>query len=791
MQVEDLEEFIKIIENNVYSKEKIRDLLDRNGIEYVEMPDGISFSSEEIKKQIINFLKQNRDYIKTMDKKTLIRLILNLPDIVDKQYLKNIVENSTKYDLKPYEIEKLVRSINDSSYTKKVIERREEYGIGGYFLVNLIASVGEISYTKYIIENWEQYGLNNDDIIYLVLQINDLNYVTEIIINRKKYGLIDYRILDLLAEIDDPDYIQEIIENNEKYRLKSEVVAELIASQSEEEIIELLEEVDKEIVKAYRQEYADPQFIREYLEDFIEFEKSNVDIGLLVEMFKKNEDILKSDFSILDDRYINILGKDIINQISSYKEVVDRILKLNDNQLWFVRGAINAYLEQTNGEEWTSLLSRLLENIDEYKELLNNLDKNIDINRLIAILIHKNEFRITTIEDVENFHEIKRKKSEELIRKNTVREKQRGVLLKIFGQSIDETERMVEKYGEDIDEIRDDDVKAYIKSLQEILMTTDFEKLEEIFYKVEELEMVNPLLMERLLKTEYWKLYNDGLFKIKDGKKLQENIYSARTDFNMIITSIAAYFTKYIENYKDDWNRPSMGSQYFCTSYIRNDMLGHPPIPHVCYGFERMEEDSLILSGPEDIVSTGIDFEAKSIREKYLAPNNQIKNTQEHNEMDFRRIQNGQRKQPDYIVVFRKNGEIRNIKQAKKASKDFGSLPIVIIDEDECLISERKKAEKLYERYEATGDLHIRDELVEKLRNNRITNKNFCTNTKMNEVVEALTVQKNPKDSAKQDDLEMFLDQIDDATNMQTEKVKLKMIFGQIRELKGESDEER
>lgn len=62
--------------------------------------------------------------------------------------------------------------------------------------------------------------------------------------------------------------------------------------------------------------------------------------------------------------------------------------------------------------------------------------------------------------------------------------------------------------------------------------------------------------------------------------------------------------------------------------------------------------------------------------------------------MDFRRIQEGKKKQPDYIVVFRKHGKIPNIDKAEKASKDFEGLPIVVIDVDECLASERKKQKR-------------------------------------------------------------------------------------------------
>ena len=216
--------------------------------------------------------------------------------------------------------------------------------------------------------------------------------------------------------------------------------------------------------------------------------------------------------------------------------------------------------------------------------------------------------------------------------------------------------------------------------------------------------------------------FGEDIDKIQD----EENLYSAGTNFKMIITSVAPFVYNEIENYKKDWNRPSIGSQHFCASYIRNDMLGHAIIPHVCYGFEQMSLDSLVLSGTNDIFSSGFSFETTSKREeKYLAPDSQIQQTQRYNEMDFKRIQSENKKQPDYIVVFKKNGKIKNMRKAKKASYDFENLPIVVIDVDECLRTEKEKIKKLYEEYKKTGSEEIKLELSEKIRNNRVTDPEF------------------------------------------------------------------
>ena len=80
-------------------------------------------------------------------------------------------------------------------------------------------------------------------------------------------------------------------------------------------------------------------------------------------------------------------------------------------------------------------------------------------------------------------------------------------------------------------------------------------------------------------------------------EEIEPNVYDAGADFKMIITAIGAFNSdRYGNDYKSDWNRPKLGSSHFCTSYIRNDMLGTAPIRGVCYGFNNMAENALVLS---------------------------------------------------------------------------------------------------------------------------------------------------------------------------------------------------
>lgn len=256
----------------------------------------------------------------------------------------------------------------------------------------------------------------------------------------------------------------------------------------------------------------------------------------------------------------------------------------------------------------------------------------------------------------------------------------------------------------------------------------------------------------------------------------------------MIITSVAAYCRNQPKNYKEDWNRSSMFSQHFCASYIRNDMMGHAPIPHICYGFSEMSDDALMLSGSEDLSSSYYSsFVSKAFwREKYYSPDRQINETKKHNEMDFRRMQNGENKQPDYIVVFQRDGKIDNLEKAQKASKEFGDLPIVVIDVDECLEAEADKVDELLEQYEESYSPEIAEKIYYKVKNNRITESDFYPDADLEEMKEAMESQESFKIS--KDDFQKMYEK----SNAQERNIvskKLKSIYTKIKSIVSEHED--
>ena len=465
---------------------------------------------------------------------------------------------------------------------------------------------------------------------------------------------------------------------------------------------------------------------------------------IIERMYEKNNDIIKTKFEILDNKYLQILGENRINQISCYPEQVDDILTLNEKELRLLGRCLDLY----ESEDWTPLCKRILENIGTYTKLLETIDNidemhSEDIEDLTIVLLNENYLNIECIEDVKNFERIKQEKCIEMFKNGDVDDKINAICISKFGQSRSEIVQFIAKYAHGIDYIEDEDLQYYIKSVVEILPIRDTEVLNNIFKNVEPVKNVNSIAMERNLKNEYAKLYNKGLFTIDQAQKcenLGDNIYEVPIDengnianFNMIITSVAPFVTNSPDNFYKDWNRPALASQHFCASYIRRDMLGITRMPHLCYGFSDIKEDSLALSGSCDIYSSGAEFVSYAdYDERYLPPNQQINETKGYNEMDFRRIQGGEKRQPDYIVVFRKDGEISNIDTAQMASEQFDEatgkkLPIVIIDEDKCLETESRLVGDMIEDFNNSPSREKAELICQKIRNNRVRNPSFSS----------------------------------------------------------------
>lgn len=605
-------------------------------------------------------------------------------------------------------------------------------------------------------------------------------------------------VIDLYKDDLSEDSLREVIKSVNSDKLKLEAIdlyKGKLDEYSKTKIIKTFES-DELILKVLRNIYLESNSIRnikehlflvkgvEYIKDnlylFIEKELGldNNDINdiefikdKLNAMEIRNSEVLKTVyFKFLNEKYINTLGQDKIDIIACYPLTQEKLLNLNEKEYNLLVKIVDYY---DGDNKWQETLNEVLTNIESrtYKELIDNLsDNDIEENKHdIMDVIFKgiNYFNVKNIDDIKNIDNLK-DEVYELIKNNESLEKyplieelnveklylkKFLIFQKVYGHDIITAEKLLGKYFDEIDLIRNEDtnnIVDYMYALNKILNTNDEELLDKMINDSELGRItINVKEIENDLKIQYTKSYNQELTQVDSLEKIEfENFedYDVRytgTDFNIMITSVLAYSANVSDNFYVDWNRNTLDSQGFCCSYIRNDMLGTAPIPNFCYGFNSMSEDSLLVSGPKDIFSLSNNLNTYTLNnfEKYYLPESQINNTINFNEMVYQRFQNDERKQPDYIMVFLENGKINDkvqskIKKAVNEYRETGiELPIVLIDKDECERSERAKIDSMIDEYRNRNDEELLLKIKQKIRNNAQGNLSFLI---YNEIIESL-----------------------------------------------------
>ena len=756
--------------------ETIKDEKER--LELMDKIDGLSPSDKAIIVASINDDEKKIELLQTIEGlsgKNKAFIIKSINDEEKKIELLQTIEGLSGKDKA-----KIIGSLNSEEKKIELLQTTE--GLDSGDKATIIFCIESIEKKIELMRTIE--GLNGEDKYGIITSIRDyakrleLVFTTEGITEEDKEFEIGFfadqekiEVLQTVQGLTSKDKAQIIASiNNEENKIELLQTIEGLTGKDKAQIIGSLNS-DKNKIELMRitegLDINDKAIIIAYIEN--ENKKVNIaieenligdnELNLLKRLKQKNSEILKNiDFRILQKKYVDLLGEERINTISCYLSIQERILELSDEELNIFDKCIDVYVEKYKTDEWTVIAEDILNNIGEYEILVKDLKdiKNIseeDVLKISRIIQNENWCEIQSIEDVREYDRIKEEKCKRIMEDKdaSLESKKEATIQKLFGHSLSYAKEMLHKYGKDIENIDDCDMKDYIRALKLIDEIEEIDLLEQIFEKCNFAEL-DRASAERNLKIAYLKTYLGDLYVPKEEDRVEgeKNVYDAGTDFKILLTSVGAYYGgEKIWNYNKSWNMPIISTQHFCASYIRNDMLGTAPIPHFCYGFKSMKEDSLMLSGPFDLGSSNHTFNSKSYRNHgdiYYTSNTQIDNTKKHNEMDFRRMQGGEKKQPDYIVVFKRNGKIDNMNEARKAAKQWEKeLPIVVIDVDKCLKSERAKVDKMLSQYRKNPNPQLAKIIKQKVRNNRVTDTTFCED--INSELEELRVDEIDKEN--------------------------------------------
>ena len=612
----------------------------------------------------------------------------------------------------------------------------EIYKLNDSDINNLIQALGESERKKYVIpgQEEEKYGILN--IYYYHSKNSRKRQLIEIFYAENKNAFSNsYSMLD-------NDYIFE--------KFDDYMINYISCFEKESEILAKCSNICLDVIAKMLENFQTNNNTDEwmYLLDII--------LKQIHKIEKVITDIQVKNIEELDDKMIENFTKMLINSdISSGKISIDDLKNYEQNRMASLPIDYESFMQKINNIEdymkgegfWRDflyietqinllLISKFGISYEQAKNILEEYGQDIDSIQ--------NEDLKVFIKSIQALVEFDRKynKNEEF-----------GVAGKYYTSkykciiSSDFARRVLQEYGDKAEDIDDPDLKEFVKAViskdDNVIISDCLKNIADNVEPIPEESRLNILALEKRLKQEYMKLYLPTLLSLKDCKQTDENIYELPIDengnvkkFNILLTSISAFRDTYerIDNYFDRWNKTDLTSLHFCASYIGREMLSLAPIPHVCFGFSQVTEDSLLLSSYQDIGSSGDKMASTSeLIEHYCNPEHQIELVEKgggkckcrRNEMDIRRNVNGHRIQPDYIVAFRTNGRINNIAKIRQAQKDFKQkgidLPIIIVDRDKCLEAEKHEIEEMKKEYNQNPSEELRRRINTKIKTNNYT----------------------------------------------------------------------
>lgn len=790
-----LTHYVAFISNNEIKKEKVLEAINKGGI--TNWDNSLNYTVDYLIKYInddafiLDILNKYKDELKISSQIKLVIALRN-NDEIKLSYIDKVKKS-------PYKLFELIKSMkSDELKTKLFEEYKESFEEEDIRLEELLPSFqSDDIKVKYLIEHCDKCKkLFYKKILYTLQSeeayIKMWDYVNtdckEIIIHSFKNPNKQYEFIKKLN--DEAKEKNETVKSKNITTIISRLPFELVKQLTEEctnikfDIIPLIkritdQEFNIELLRKYgtkknsimirKKTLIHSDYLIKNIDlilDLEEVENKEIIKGRILELYKTNNDIIHTiEWEFLTDKYVNTLGLEKINVIGSFPHLISHIINFNDHQYEIFYKSINYYTSKHNDFDWNNTAQQILAEIyfgnidnEDWTHYVTNIN-TVNMENLLYILLNGDVIGIKSQEDINNYHRFIFEKSAKQIKDKDLDQKRDAIFLKGFGltdnsnmlrafreQRKNGIRKIYYLYGEDIHLIENEELKGLFNFIKKVIECESPEELEEIYNNIVPTKL-DTYKLESLLKSEYLKLYNKLLLNPKTLQQNEEGLYDAGVDFNIITTSVGAYHSIRPENYKTDWNRPSLASPHFCASYIRNDMLGTAPVHNVLYGFSSMGANSLALSGAGDIYSHGTSLVSKSENsEKYYGPEKQLYKSAQHNkfkynEMDFKRIQDGVKKSPDYILVFRKDGIIDNIEEAKKASADWDNLPIVVIDVNKVLDSEKEKLVNLINEFYSNPTKEQYEKIIIKITNNRVIEPTFAQNIDLEELHKLIPTQ--------------------------------------------------
>lgn len=491
------------------------------------------------------------------------------------------------------------------------------------------------------------------------------------------------------------------------------------------------------------------------------------------EMMSINGELLLSlNPYILQDKYQFL--ESYFNEMALDSILEDKLLSLDDYELRILKHLVdygnrygihsNLYLSifiermgrssipGRNNENHLERITHFFEMLQENNENFSFTDENIEIiGFIIKTGIYPIDFN-DFLHYSENMKEyLKDQVNDEKIDIDSCK---KNILFFLFGMDEYSLKSLIKNYnleGLSKDLLLSPGVVEY-STLKMILNCNDIEKLREVLsFIVEDKDFKLPLFQNTLIEENILKVYAREFNQCKpdfsslhqtdeiDGVKL----YDSGENFYCLAKTLGAFSSDGSGsiNYYEEWNNSRYRSHINAISCIRNDNLAFSETDgknHIKLGFSNFSEDMFLGGGVHDIDTAPSSRNMGSIiHSKLFLPNEFINRTRNwHNELDYERKDFNSnpthfKKNPDYLILDLESVDFEKLdfdvqkklkdykKETIRAAKEFGDLPILVINREKIAENERRLINEMMDDYQRSHDYTILKNIIIKFMNNR------------------------------------------------------------------------
>ncbi len=487
---------------------------------------------------------------------------------------------------------------------------------------------------------------------------------------------------------------------------------------------------------------------------------------------RNNELLLTLNPCVLDPKYEFL--NPVIDELVVDSFVQDKLLSLDDYELSLLKRITEYCIDYgvnpnnilstiidnigcssipgRNSEKWLNIFDSFIKMIKSYEDLNGQIDNKMLGN--IATILKTGSCIPTTIDELINYNSVMKDIIREKIEsQDTPLETLKEDLIYIlFGMTILKSKDFIKAHN--MTGIKEEYYTSpgFVEwlALKMLLEADDIEKLKEVAKEFTnpdfEINLFNNNLMQENVLLIYAREFNkckpsfsdDNLIAIKEGI----NFYDSGEDFYAIVKTLGAFSDDgKSDNYYSEWNDKRYRSHVNAVSLIRNDNLAFAEQDgktHIKLGFLNFHEKMFLGGGIRDINSAP-DSRNMSVKiySKLYFPEEFINNTREwHNELDYERKNNDTsrnefKKNPDFIILDQEQEDIEALSpdlkreydallaNSIKAAKDFGNIPILVINREKIAKNEIRIIRTMLDEYNNTHDMDLLRKIIIRFNNNR------------------------------------------------------------------------